>query len=131
MSYLLPSSSLTRPWNEFYEVLGRFLNVLLFGFLTAQISRYHETFPKDRTALKSVAWSSFILSLVLSIIALLQIAMNIPGLFPSSPAGLFDIMAIFLTGFVMLLSQVFFSWRIYQISGKRWIQILVCIVCFL
>ncbi|KAF4596915.1 hypothetical protein EYR38_008306 [Pleurotus pulmonarius] len=37
-------------------------------------------------------------------------------------------MAIFLTGFVMLLSQVFFSWRIHQISGKRWIQILVCIV---
>ncbi|KAL4263932.1 hypothetical protein AB1N83_007853 [Pleurotus pulmonarius] len=128
MSYILPSSSLTRPWNEFYEALGRFLSVLLFGFLTAQISRYHETFPKDRTALKSVAWSSFILSLVLCIIALLQIATNIPGLFPSYPAGLFDIMAIFLTGFVMLLSQVFFSWRIHQISGKRWIQILVCIL---
>ncbi|KAL4257139.1 hypothetical protein AB1N83_012001 [Pleurotus pulmonarius] len=128
MSYLPPSSSLTRPWNEFYEALGRFLNVLLFGFLTAQISRYHETFPKDRTALKSVAWSSFILSLVLCIIALLQIAANIPGLIPSYPAGLFDIMAIFLTGFVMLLSQVFFSWRIHQISGTRWIQIPVCIV---
>ncbi|KAL4258162.1 hypothetical protein AB1N83_012364 [Pleurotus pulmonarius] len=118
--------------SNFYAVIGHILQILLFGFLVAQISRYREGFPNERFALKAIAWSSFLISFALTILDVYEIALAILYSEPNdlSLNRVADAISL-LNGFVMSVSQLFFAWRIGQLSQKMWLQIFISIVSVL
>ncbi|KAG9225242.1 hypothetical protein CCMSSC00406_0007073 [Pleurotus cornucopiae] len=121
--------------SQLYQVLGRAFQILLFGFLAAQISRYHDNFPNDRLMLRVVARTSFLLSFLLASMVLYELAADAlaenngrRGIPNGTGSGIAPMMIILLNGFAMSVSQVFFSSRIRQISHKKWLQILICVL---
>ncbi|KAF4604434.1 hypothetical protein EYR40_001615 [Pleurotus pulmonarius] len=110
-------------------LVGSFLGILLFGILVMQIWNYHIRSPHDPMFLKVVAWSSFLGSLALTTAIF---ADSWHRFIPGSVAIVRDSMlasselATTVITVLGLLSQIFFAWRIYELSRKRWLQALVC-----
>ncbi|KAL4260068.1 hypothetical protein AB1N83_010894 [Pleurotus pulmonarius] len=123
--------------DNLFPGLGHVFQVLLFGFLAGQISRYHESFPRERIEIKAIVWTVFLLSLALAALDIYELGVTfqeevvygspvVDGLGPGTSAAI-----TLLNGCVMAVSQHFFSWRIRNISQKRWLQIIICVLSIL
>ncbi|KAL4267560.1 hypothetical protein AB1N83_001042 [Pleurotus pulmonarius] len=110
--------------------LGTLFEVLLFGILVAQIYAYHKHFPRDRIALKIVAWTSFVGSFILTIAISTALSHMVtdgdPFNFELETPDPCPKAALAMIAFLGLDTQLFFAWRIFKLCRKQWLFLLTC-----
>ncbi|KAF4578218.1 hypothetical protein EYR40_001616 [Pleurotus pulmonarius] len=84
---------------------------------------YHQRFPHDRRLLKLAVWASFLGSIGLTAILVVyawQLIIN------NDYKGKEYKVITAITGFLGMNSQILFAWRIFEISRKRWLFLIIC-----
>ncbi|KAJ7031226.1 hypothetical protein C8F04DRAFT_1263044 [Mycena alexandri] len=112
--------------------LGVFLSVFLFGVLTVQTYIYFYRYPKDRGIFKllvaltwimdfghTIAISHFIYTLTVT-------EYGQPEMLAIPPKSL-DV-AIFLSGWIGLLEQAWFTYRLYRFTKSLWLPLICAIL---
>ncbi|THV03796.1 hypothetical protein K435DRAFT_561720, partial [Dendrothele bispora CBS 962.96] len=105
-------------------ILGYLFNWGLFGVLNVQIYLYYLAFPNDRLLPKAVVYFVYILEAVQTIL-LTRDAFRVFGYGFGSTASLDEMAWIWfsvpiMSGIIGTTVQLFFAWRIYILSGRKW-----------
>ncbi|KAJ8688726.1 hypothetical protein PTI98_013485 [Pleurotus ostreatus] len=113
-------------------VVGYMFGTLLFGMLIVQMFMYHMNFPKDLIGIRLVVWFSFTMSFAFTILTTAA-AWNTFARAWGDPRAFQIIDNTWkgippLNGLLGMTSQIFFSWRIYQLTRNLWFSGLIC--CF-
>ncbi|KAJ7031262.1 hypothetical protein C8F04DRAFT_1111384, partial [Mycena alexandri] len=113
-------------------VLGYMFGYGLYGILAVQVYMYSESFPKDRAGIKFVVWSMFLLETMFTLFTTIA-AYNQYG-----PGwGDTDTLVIIdraweplpaLNGVLAAIAQGFYTWRIYSLTKKIWLPLLISLV---
>ncbi|TCD65200.1 hypothetical protein EIP91_002986 [Steccherinum ochraceum] len=113
-------------------LFANLINWGLFGVLTVQVHLFYLSFPKDRSLIKAVVYSTYSIEIV-------QTALSTVDAFRIFGAGWGDsnvldrvgylgIMIPCLVSVLTFLSQAFYAWRIWILRGSWWIPILVVVL---
>lgn len=119
-----------------FQALGSLFQALIFGHIVAQLVQYCEGFPNDRLARKAIAWSSFLVSLLITVLNMYNTALMFGP--PSSDIvrtrnwNLID-NAIWCvaSGYQVFVCQSFLAWKIYQFSRRALLPSVVCVLSLL
>ncbi|KAJ7123132.1 hypothetical protein C8R44DRAFT_785360 [Mycena epipterygia] len=113
-------------------VLGYMWSYCLYGMLLVQVYMYSEAFAKDRRGIKIIVWSMFTFETVFTIFTTIA-AWNAYG-----PGwGDTDTLLIIdwaweplpaLNGVLAAMAQSFYIWRIYSLTRKLWLPIIIACI---
>ncbi|KAF4600231.1 hypothetical protein EYR40_007343 [Pleurotus pulmonarius] len=123
-----------------FQALGSLFQALIFGHTVAQLVQYCEGFPRDRLVLKALAWVSFLVSLLVTVLGM-QSTASASGP-PSTNIerarnwNLIDnaICGAYLTSTrdaEVFACQTFLAWKIYHFSRRAWLPSVVCVLALL
>ncbi|KAH8105087.1 hypothetical protein BXZ70DRAFT_1004623 [Cristinia sonorae] len=110
-------------------LVAHLINWGLFGVLTVQAYIYYISFPKDHWRVKAVVALAYILEVVQTILSTHD-AFRIFGigwgnLEELDAVGLFWISIPILDSMISVLSQMVYTWRIYNLSRNFWLVIVI------
>ncbi|KAH8088920.1 hypothetical protein BXZ70DRAFT_954760 [Cristinia sonorae] len=113
-------------------LLGHLFNWGLFGVLTVQIYIYYIAFPKDNYKPKLFVGLAYILEIIQVVVSTCE-AVRVFGNGWGNPVELSDpgllwLNIVILTGFISSLSQLFYAWRVWALSGNRWLTSIVTLI---
>ncbi|KAJ7187797.1 hypothetical protein C8R46DRAFT_1205036 [Mycena filopes] len=113
-------------------VLGYMFSYCLYGILIVQVYMYTEAYPRDRTGIKAIVWSMFLLQTVFTLFITIA-AWNQygPGWGDTDTLGTIDwswepLPA--LSGVLAAWAQGFYIWRIWSLTKQLWLPILIGMV---
>ncbi|KAJ6550158.1 hypothetical protein B0H19DRAFT_1160520 [Mycena capillaripes] len=114
---------------------GTQCNWALLGTLTLGVYKFHITFPNERTGIKALVYSIFLLEVVQTAItshfvySTLVTGWGDPSVFVKLPWS--SLATPIFTGITSAAVQIFFAWRIYTLTGKSIIYRMVTAVIVL
>ncbi|KAI0315593.1 hypothetical protein OF83DRAFT_1034098, partial [Amylostereum chailletii] len=98
-------------------LIGMFFDLVLLGVGTMQVYIYYQTFKKDRMWIKYYIAVLFIANLVNSSFDMAFLYITLVKHFGAA-----------LTGFLGLMVQLFFGWRIFILTGSRILALLILLL---
>ncbi|KAH8087803.1 hypothetical protein BXZ70DRAFT_1011519 [Cristinia sonorae] len=116
-------------------IMAHLVNWCLLGVLTVQVYAYHLAFPNDHYANRLVVTVAFFLELG-QIFAATYDAFRVFGsgwgnYTELNSVGIFWVHLVLLTGMVTTLCQCFYAWRIYTLSRKYSVTIIIVVLSML
>ncbi|KAF8877467.1 hypothetical protein CPB84DRAFT_1880613 [Gymnopilus junonius] len=110
-------------------VVGIFINAVLLGVMSTQVYLYYISFKSDRLWMKifvAVLFICDIVNTVFNIAALYQTLIQHFGdfVFLGEITWLFDTDPA-LMGIIVTSTQLFFTWRIYALTKRRFLSLLI------
>ncbi|KAJ8080202.1 hypothetical protein PM082_017032 [Marasmius tenuissimus] len=124
------SDSKTRALTDLPLFLGYILSAFLQGLLVLQVFVYFFAFKKDKTYMRIFVWLVFSLEWVFTIVTTILAARTLV-----STGKLFELISDslskllpFVCGLVTLVVQVFYSYRIYLLSGRYSLPIVISLL---
>ncbi|KAL4250899.1 hypothetical protein AB1N83_014075 [Pleurotus pulmonarius] len=111
-------------------IVGYMLGTLLLGVLIVQIFLYCRRFPNDMLGIRLTAWFSFTVSLIFTGLTV-SAAWNTFGHLWGTAQGVAQIDPTWtgippLNGLLGMTTQLFFAWRIFQLTRRLWYSCLIC-----
>ncbi|KAJ7045905.1 hypothetical protein C8F04DRAFT_453434 [Mycena alexandri] len=113
-------------------VLGYMFQFCLYGILIVQVYLWSEAFPKERTGIRALVWAMFLLESIFTLFCTIA-AWNQYG-----PGwGDTDTLVIIdwsweplpaLNGVLAGVAQSFYIWRIWSLSKKLWLPVMIGLV---
>ncbi|KAI3605727.1 hypothetical protein WG66_011974 [Moniliophthora roreri] len=118
-----PDSSMAGPL-----VIGTTFLHILFGFLTVQVYLYHLAFPRDRVWMKSMVYGVYLVLLAQDIFVIHNTYLRETSRLIGAGLGWFFVPV--LGGIVGFVVQAFYAWRIYKLSERRVVAVLLALLAF-
>ncbi|KAJ6517118.1 hypothetical protein DFH09DRAFT_1048811 [Mycena vulgaris] len=111
-------------------LLGSQFNWGLLGILTLQVYMFHVSFPKERTAIKALVYTTFLLDVLQTALSS-HFAFEVLATGWGNPAAIThppwsNVAVPVTTALVSAPVQVFFAWRIYVLKQKSRFTWAVC-----
>ncbi|KAJ7770633.1 hypothetical protein B0H16DRAFT_1516131 [Mycena metata] len=113
-------------------VLGYMFSFGLYGMLVVQLYVYSQNFPKDRTGIKAVVWTIFVLETLFTFFTIIG-----AWLFFGQGWGDTELLTHFdwswaplpfFNGIIETLAQGFYVWRIWSLTKSIWMPIIISLV---
>ncbi|XP_006461648.1 hypothetical protein AGABI2DRAFT_178714 [Agaricus bisporus var. bisporus H97] len=132
-SVIPPTTSFSNPICYGVRFFGVVFDLLLFGILTAQAYTYYLSFPKDRALLKiAIVWV-YLVGVAQTGLALVDLYISSQAMFYRFRPHYFShphpdhlwLSVTALTAAVAIVIQSMYAHRIYLISEKRWLTIMI------
>ncbi|KAJ7279664.1 hypothetical protein C8J57DRAFT_1303904 [Mycena rebaudengoi] len=111
-------------------LLGTQFNWALLGTLTLQVYNFHVSFPQERTAIKALVYTIFLLDVLQTalsshfVFGVLVTGWGNPDALAKLPWTNAAIPVI--TALVSCTVQIFFAWRIYALKQGHWPTVVIC-----
>ncbi|KAJ7626097.1 hypothetical protein FB45DRAFT_796255 [Roridomyces roridus] len=113
-------------------IIGYMLHWGLFGTLTIQLYLYYRAFPEDRTAIKVLVYSAYMLEVVQTVLLTRDAFKNFATGFGDTATlrGVhWDWLTIpVMSGIVAFIGQSFYAYRIFSLSKSYWIPGLIVVM---
>ncbi|CAL1710561.1 unnamed protein product [Somion occarium] len=116
-------------------LLGHFFNWGLFGALTVQVYIYYLAFPNDRPIPKTLVAFTYAIELLQTVLSTRDAFRN----FGSGWGNMIELDAVgwlwfsvpVLGSIISCTSQLFYAWRIWILSEKIWVSIIIAILALM
>ncbi|ESK85802.1 hypothetical protein Moror_2415 [Moniliophthora roreri MCA 2997] len=118
-----PGSSMAGP----LVIGGMFLHIL-FGLLTVQVYLYHLAFPRDKVWMKLMVYGVYLVLLAQDVFITYDAYQR--ETIQQAGAGLGWFFVPVLGGIVGFVVQAFYAWRIYKLSERRVVTVLLALIAF-